>query len=84
MISVRALSGEHPVDELLLLDGDFLLAKRDHGNSFFDRSSLKSFPLTGSPKRAIYLPYNRFTKPLSSISFMIDASMKSLGLSPLA
>jgi len=32
----------------------------------------------------IYFPYNRFTKPLSSISFKIEGSIKSLGLSPLA
>ena len=38
-----ALSGKHPVDELLRLGGDFLLAKRAHGNSFFDRVELEEF-----------------------------------------
>ena len=39
---------------------------------------------TTCSERSIYLPYNRFTNPLSSISLIIDASMKSLGLGPLA
>ena len=37
MISVRALSGKHPVDDLLRLDDDFSFAlERSPGNPFFD------------------------------------------------
>ena len=34
--------------------------------------------------RRIYFPRNRVTKPLSSISFKIDAAIKWLGMSSLA